>query len=349
MRKKSSLSFIRPSYSRRKHYRAQIQCLCCALLPIVLSGVAVVARYSSKLEEWVNWHPSVQKSFLGQWIDRIQPQDQKNNLNVRSAVLPLVSLSPGERRRQLELLARLPKSQDNARARYLLVSDLIQQKQGEKALALLQGLEQDYPLLSANIALRRAQAYEVLGDHQKAALAWQDLLARSTLWYDNHPDNPVAAEALFVLGHTDSKYWDQAIAQFPSHPRTLEIVRFRLKQNPHQPQLLLLLAKYADDRSEVTSVLDQLAKQPAAQLKPEDWELIAARYWQNHEYDKAAKAYAKAPPNPRNAYQLARSRQLSHQQVEAAAAYLRMIDKYPQAKETGTALLQLAKIEELPD
>jgi len=40
-----------------------------------------------------------------------------------------------------------------------------------------------------------------------------------------YPDHPVAAEALFVLGSNQPKYWKQAIAQFPTHPRTLEIVR----------------------------------------------------------------------------------------------------------------------------
>jgi len=103
----------------------------------------------------------------------------------------------------------VPKSPDRERARYLLASDLIQQQQGEKALKAMDSLEQNYPVLAANIALKRAQAYD--RGQSKAQAARHDLLKR-------YPDHPVAAEALFVLGRNQPKYWKQAIAQFPAHP-----------------------------------------------------------------------------------------------------------------------------------
>jgi len=59
-------------------------------------------------------------------------------------------------------VAKIP---DRERARYLLASDLIQQQQGEKALKAMDSLEQNYP--AANIALKRAKAYDLTGDKAK--------------------------------------------------------------------------------------------------------------------------------------------------------------------------------------
>jgi soluble lytic murein transglycosylase len=278
------------------------------------------------------------------WLQGNQDQSQEQMLvkNPKSAVLQLVSVSPASRALQLQAIAQLPQSQDRDRARYLLASDLIQQKQGEKALSLLAGLEQSYPVLAAHIALKRAQAYELTGDKAKAQAAWQDLLKR-------YPDNPVAAQALFVLGRNQPQYWQQAIAQFPSHPRTLEIVRFLLKQNPNQPQLLLLLAKHDYEQPEILSVLDQLVNQYAAQLQPQDWEVIARAYWQNQVYRKAGAAYAKAPRTPLNVYRTGRGFQLGDKRTEAILAYQQLERDFPDAKETGTALLHLAKMAQTED
>ena len=92
-------------------------------------------------------------------------------------------------------------------------------------------------------------------------------------------------------------------------------------------------------------MLNRVVRQAASQLKPEDWEAIAFRYWENREYDRAAIAYNNAPRSPLNAYRIARGRQLSNRPVEAAAAYLRLLNRYPAAKETGDGLLQLQKLE----
>jgi soluble lytic murein transglycosylase len=276
-----------------------------------------------------------------QW-NRDQSPEQLQLKNPKSAVLQLVSASPAKRALQLQALAQLPQSLERDRARYLLASDLLQQKQGEKALSVLAGLEQSYPVLAAHIALKRAQAYELTGDKTRAQAAWQDLLKR-------YPDSPVAAEALFVLGRNQPQYWQRAIAQFPSHPRTIEIVRFLLKQNLNQPQLLLLLAKHDYEQPEITSVLDQLVNKYAAQLQPKDWEVIAFAYWENQVYSKAGAAYAKAPRTPLNIYRTGRGLQLGDKKPEAIAAYQQLGRNFPNAKETGSALLHLAKMAQTQD
>lgn len=286
-------------------------------------------------------------NWLGQSTSRSQSQQSRLN-NPKSAVLPLVSLSPAERTVQLQAIAQLPESQDRNRARYLLASDLMQQNQGEKALSALDGLEQDYPVLAAHVALKRAQAYEQIGDKAKAQAAYLDLIKR-------YPDNPVAAEALFVLGRNEPKYWEQAIAQFPAYPRTLEIARSLLKENPNQPKLLLLLAKHAHDQPITTSGLDKLVSQSAAQLQPEDWEAIARAYWENKAYSKAGAAYAKAPRTPLNVYRIGRGLQLGEERSQALpssfsnTAYQQLVRDFPNAKETGTALLNLAQMAQRKD
>lgn len=280
-------------------------------------------------------------NWLGQSTSRGQSQ-QIHLINPISAVLPLVPLSPAQRTVQLQAIAQLPQSQERDRARYLLATDLIKLHQGEKALGWLEGLEQDYPVLAAYIALKRAQAYELSGDKAKAQAAYLDLLKR-------YPDNPVAAQALFVLGRTEPKYWEQAIAQFPAHPRTWEIVRYELKQNPNQPQLLLLLAKHAYAQPGITSLLDQLVKKFAAQLKPEDWEAVGFAYWENKVYSKAGAAYAKAPRTPLNVYRTGSGFELGKKRAEAIAAYQQVVRAFPDAKETGSALLQLAKMSQTTD
>ena len=182
-----------------------------------------------------------------------------------------------------------------------------------------------------------------------------------------YPDNPVVAEVLFGLGRNQPKYWQQAIEQFPSHPRTLEIVRLLLKHNPKAPrqyteritlqalefptqsQLLLLLVKHAYDQPEINSVLNKLVSQPGAKLKAEDWERVAFAYWENHVYHLAGAAYAKAPQTPLNVYRSGRSFQLGEKQLPAIAAYQKMARDFPDAKETGIALVQLAKMAQPQD
>jgi len=355
----------------------------------------------------------------GYWSGQATSNGQSQLKNSKLAVLSLVSLSPAQRLGQLQVIAQSTQFPDRVRARFLLASDLIQQKQGEKALSWLAGLEQEYPVLAPYIALRRAQADELTkstqllsshgrrpltkstqvpngtgdkranrirplvallevtsspqaalhsallsshgrrpltGDTNKALSAWKDLLKR-------YPKEPVAAQALFVLGRTKPQYWQQAIAQFPSHPNTLEIARYLLKSNPHQPKLLLLLA-HAYDQPGIISVLDQLVSQSrggvpplgrtgvsqaVTQLTSADWEVIGFAYWQNQVYAKAGTAYAQAPKTPLNLYRTARGLQLGKKRSEAIAAYQQLVRDFPNAKETGVGLMHLAKMSQTND
>lgn len=255
----------------------------------------------------------------------------------KSKVLPLVSLPPQQRVTQLEAIASGEKSRDRDRARYLLACDLIAQQQGEAALKWLDGLEANYPELAAHIALKRAQAYEVMGDEASARTAWQSILT-------DYPDRAVAAEALYVLGQDNPQYWEQAIAQFPNHPRTEAIARQQLNENPNQLSLLLLLAHHFPEAEGMGGIRDRLVDRFAAQLTPEDWQAIGFGYWETREYRKAGQAYAKAPRTPRNAYRTARGLQLGEKRAEARAAYQQLVRDFPEARETGLGLRRLASL-----
>lgn len=253
-------------------------------------------------------------------------------------VAALVSVAPAQRQATLEEIARGANSPDRVRARYLLASDLIQQGRAKQALEWLQDLERDYPTLAPQIALKRAQAYEATGDRNNAQSAWSALL-------EQYPKDPVAAEALFVLGRNQSEYWDRAIAEFPAHPRSVEIAQTRLKKNPNQPRLLLLLARHGLYLKNYGGYLDTLTSKYAAQLTPEDWEAIAFGYWEKQDYGKAGLAYARAPRTPRNAYRVGRGLQLG-EKGGATKAYQQMVQEFPTDRDTGLALIRLSRLVE---
>lgn len=249
-----------------------------------------------------------------------------------SDLATLINLSPAQRSARLETIAKGAKSLDQSRARYLLASDLIRQNQPAQALPWLDGLERDYPVLAAQIAWKRAQATSGKGDS-----AWQALLR-------DYPDSPVAAEALFTLGKTDAKYWDQAIAQLPSHPRTLDVARQRLRKAPKDPEVLLVLTKHGFYAPGIMPLVDRLVNTQRAALKPEDWESIAFAYWENQEYGKAGQAYAKAKRTPLTAYRNARGLQLGNRQTESYELYQRVLADFPSSPEAAISLLRMAKI-----
>jgi len=91
-------------------------------------------------------------------------------------------------------------------------------------------------------------------------------------------------------------------------------------------------------------VLDNLVEQSAAQLKPQNWETVAQAYWENREYGKAAIAYAKSPRTPRNLYRWGRGLQLSTKQQQAISIYKQQLAAFPNAEESGMALMRLARI-----
>ncbi|MBD2384806.1 lytic transglycosylase domain-containing protein [Cylindrospermum sp. FACHB-282] len=273
---------------------------------------------------------------LGQWLKltKSEPEQISEASKATSVVFPLASQSLPERAAKLATIAQGSPSLDRERARYLLASDYIERTQAKKALSLLAGLEKDYPALGPYVLLKQAQAHDMLGEGGKASDLRQQVLKK-------YPKEAAAVKAIYLIAQP--KLQEQAIAQFPSHPLTWEIIRKRLKDNPNQPKLQLILAKYAYKQPGIVGVLDQLVKQP--NLKPEDWETIGTAYWENSQFTKAAAACAKAPKTARNLYRTGRGLQVGGKdQQQAIATYKQLMQQFPTAKETGTAGLRLAEM-----
>jgi soluble lytic murein transglycosylase len=272
---------------------------------------------------------------LGRWLNfKDQPEQLSEGKKTRSDVFPLISQPPAERAAKLVELAQNGRSPDRERARYLLASDYIDSKQGEKALELLTGLEKNYPAIAPYIILKQAQAQDLLGEDGKASDLRQKVLKQ-------YPKEAAAVKAMYLIAQP--KLQDTAIAQFPSHPLTWEIIRKRLSENPNQPQLQLILAQYAYNQPGTVGVLDQLVQQP--NLKPQDWDVIGTGYWENNQFLKAANAYAKAPKTARNLYRTARGLQVGGKNREQAiTTYNQLIQQFPTASETGTGLLRMAEM-----
>lgn len=329
--KKSHLT-LTPSFPYRQKRRKKRAIVATTLgLCALVSGATFLHAMSDKgLGELTSWNP-----FEGQGLFNKES-------DADSLVLELVSLPTSERIPQLEAIASGTQSLGRSRARYMLASESIEQKQGQKALSLLEGLEKKYKVLAPYVLLKRSQAYEVSGDKNKAQEALREIL-------ENYPESPVAAEALYILGNNDETLWEQAIAQFPSHPRTIEIVQRKLKQNPDQPQLILLLVKYAPETPGMVPLLDKLVAQYEAQLKPEEWEAIASIYWGKQEYGKASSAYMGAEDIPKNAYLVAQALDKSGSRSEAKSSYDYVLTEFPTSPEAAKSLLALAKDAQTPD
>ena len=225
---------------------------------------------------------------------------------------------------------------DSVRARYLLASDLIQQRQGKLALTYLRGLANDYPLLRPQILFKIAQAQQQ--NRQEKA-------AQKTLRYlvQNYPQAPIAAEALSLLNGDRREQEARLQKEFPYHPLTQKLVRQQLRKNPDRFELLLLLAKYSRD-SDLNKIRDRLVLEYPDQLTSEDWEAIADGYWREEEHRKAADAYGYAPDTPRNLYRAARGFHRNGNTDSARRAYQRLLKEYHDARESGEALVYLASI-----
>jgi soluble lytic murein transglycosylase len=276
--------------------------------------------------------------------------EQKTSLNLSSrapepeeytrpsAVVKLAMVDAPKRDTQLKKIAadgEFPL--DRARARYLLASDLLKKYEGGPALRQLEGLERDYPVMAPYILLKQGRAYELSNETQQATETWEKLI-------NSYPDSPAVAEAFYKLGKSKPEYWERAIAEYPQHPRTHDLIREKLKKDRKQPNLLLILAKYDPDGDGSNLIRDRLVKEFASQLKPDDWGAIGSGYWQMAVYDKAAQAYAKATATPENLYRLARSLQVTNKKAEAKKAYQTLIQKFPDAEETGLGLRRLASL-----
>ena len=282
----------------------------------------------------------------GEWFGAASTEEETGDeldlsQHGESVVLSLVALPPAERAAQLEEIANSRASVEQYRARYLLASDLIQQGRGGAAIALLEGLDEDYPLLAAASLVKLAQAYGASGDRANAETTWNRLLTE-------FPDDPMAAEALYALGETNPQRWDEAIAQFPQHPRSVQIAQNRLQQNPDQLPLLLLLAQHGLYLSDIGSVLDRLVGQYEAQLQPQDWEAIAFGYWELGRYGSAGQAYSRAPRTPLNLYRAGRGAQLGERRQDAIALYQQLNAEFPDSEENSLGLLRLARLVSSP-
>jgi len=229
------------------------------------------------------------------------------------------------------------KPQANPQNSFLIASDLIKRQQGKAALTKLEGLEEQHPLLTAHILLAKGEAHYLEQDYATATATWQQVI-------DNHPTSAAAGEALYLLGKSQPQYWQQAIAKFPAHPRTHEIIRKQLQQNPHQPRLMAILVKYTPDGTGVDQMRDRLVKEYASQLTPAEWEAIGDSYWLKWDYGKAGQAYAQAPNTPRNLYRAGRGYHLANSKVTAKQYYLKLIQQYPTAEDTGWGLRRIAKV-----
>ncbi|QCS48814.1 tetratricopeptide repeat protein [Picosynechococcus sp. PCC 11901] len=255
-----------------------------------------------------------------------------------SEVLALVEQTPEERREWLEAIANGKKnSLDRSRARYLLGMDYLVEQDGAAALAAFENLEQDYPVLTPHILIKRGRAYELTNNPEQAQVIWFDVV-------QNYPEDAAAAEALFRLSAYDPKYADQAIAEYPAHPRTQSLIQQRLAENPQQRDLLELRLKYDADAPDIATVRQALIDNFADQLSPETWQAIADSFWDQWQYAAAATAYQKAPETPQNLYRLARSFQVSDQPEQARPAYEALIKTFPDAPETGLGLRRLASL-----
>jgi soluble lytic murein transglycosylase len=225
----------------------------------------------------------------------------------------------------------------STRHSFLVASELIEDRQGKAALAELEDLEQEYPLLAAHILLAKGKAYQLEQNDPAAVQTWQQVVAQ-------YPTAAVTGEALYLLGKSQPEYWQQAIAQFPAHPSTQEIIRQQLSKNPNQPRLMAVLVKYTPDAPGVDQMRDRLVKEYAPQLTPLEWEAIADSYWLKWDYGKAGQAYTKAPNTSRNLYRAGRGYHLGNDKATAKKYYLKLIQQYPQAEDTGWGLRRIATL-----
>ncbi|BAU62886.1 Lytic transglycosylase catalytic [Stanieria sp. NIES-3757] len=233
--------------------------------------------------------------------------------------------------------AKATPSPEANRASFQLAARLIDQNQGQSALQKLQNLEQDYPLLAPYVLIKQAQAQELAQENSQAQAKLLKLV-------NNYPDSPATAEALYLLGKTHPDYWQQAIAKFPYHPRTHQIIHQLLEANPNQPKLMMVLVKYTPDVQGVDEIRERLVKEYADSLTPQDWQTIADNYWQKWDYGKAGKAYAKAPVTSQNLYRAGRGYHLSGDQITAQKYYQQLIQQFPDTEDTAWGLRRLATI-----
>jgi soluble lytic murein transglycosylase len=242
------------------------------------------------------------------------------------------------RRPLLEHLARQGTPTEQQQARYILAADAIRQGNGADALQWLEGLETRYTLLAPYILALRAHAYTLSQNPSQAQSLWKQVI-------EQFPQSAAAGDAYYALGKTEPRYWDQAIATLPAHPRTVDIAVARLKQSPKDQALLLLVARYGLHLKDYRIYLERLFTQKLGpQLTPQAWQTLGFGYWEKQQYKEAGIAYSRAPSTARNTYRAARGLQLGKLDQAATTTYQRMIAVFPAALETPRALIRLADL-----
>lgn len=245
-----------------------------------------------------------------------------------------LTYSPVEQRlAKLETQAQQPSDNiDRVRARLVIADIHLNNRKYREAIAALDKLESEYPILADYVLLKRAQAQTQLRDIPSATKTWQSLLT-------NFPNSPTAAEAMFALGQNQ-----QLLDKFPAHPRSREVALRLLAQDPNRVDLMAHLATYFGDAKDIVPTLDRLvAKSPT--LTSDQWWAIADAYYKNFEFGKAANAYTRATVNPLTAYQYARSLHRGKQIDAAIVAYNRVVQQFPQSPQAPRALIRITQID----
>jgi soluble lytic murein transglycosylase len=276
------------------------------------------------------------EKLIGIDLSFSSPQEFNYN-NSNSLVLPLAQLTPQERKAQLQAIATSGEGIEKSRARYVLANDLMDEYQGGLALRFLEGLEEEYPLLTPYILLKRGRAYELTNNNTEATAIWLEIIT-------NYPDSPIEAEALYLLAKSDPQSGNKLQEKHPNHPLTHQLIREKLKENPDQLSLLLFLTQHDPKGADGVTIRDRLVKDYGNQLTPTQWEIVADGYWVTFDYDKAILAYRKAPSNSRNIYRIARGLHLRDKPEEAKRAYQHLVKTYPDAEELQLGLRHLASL-----
>lgn len=293
------------------------------IIGLCLTGLLGISVLATKGR---NWQPNASDNQT-----QVDP-------NSPSAVLELVDAEPDSRNPQLQAIATENSNRlDQSRARYLLAMSHLEAYEGGAALEQLDNLEKDYPVLAPHILIKRGRAHELSNNELLAKTTWQQVVKQ-------YPESPASAEALYRLGQYDDQYIEQAIAQYPAHPRTQTSIRAALEANPNQLKLLVLRLLYDADAPDIGTVREQLVDNYSDQLTPEVWEALGDSFWDGWQYGKAAKAYEKAPSTSRNLYRVARGFHISDENRNARRAYRTLIETFPDAEETGLGMRRLASL-----
>ncbi|MCS7292463.1 MAG: transglycosylase SLT domain-containing protein [Gloeomargarita sp. SKYBB_i_bin120] len=290
---------------------------------------------------WWRWLVGAASLFVvGGWVwhqgrSKVEPPPVAEAADL-GALKPWVPKSPPARRQALTQLTAQGKGVERQRAKYLLAVDSLDQGDPKKALQLLQGLERDYPVLSAYVLWHQARAYQKQGNRAAAQRRWQHIVER-------YPDQELAAEALLALGRME-----EAKQRYPAHPQVVAWVQKALEKHPHDRQLLLHVARHGLHLPNLPVYLDRLVHLYRSQLTPDEWQAIAFAYWEKEQYLKAGRAYLLAPLTVENLYRAARGHQLGGKTTEAMGYYQDLVRQFGESPQAVLALYHLSHLAPAP-